>query len=117
MDHHVDRFAFGTDDNNPDSVWVDGHMDDALPIPAFVFRRLTAIGAAYRLHYLSQLLGYDEETRLDHLQAEQLADEIEFVVNLVLDPALRDAAPPVLDFIRRYARSRPTSALVIELES
>ena len=106
MDRHVDRFAIGTDGDSCDAVWVESHVDDALPIPAFVF-----------LDYLSQVLRYDQETRLDSVQADQLADEIEFVVDLVRDPVLRDAAPPVLDFVRRYARSRPTSALVIDLES
>jgi hypothetical protein len=117
MERYADRFEAPGVDGNPDLIFIDGSPSDAQAVPSFVFRRLTAIGVAYKLHYLGSVLYYDEENHFDPTQVAGLIDELEFVGELVQDPLLRAALPDVIDTLTRYVRSRPTSALVIHLES
>ena len=118
MDRFPDRFEVPPDvGENPDAIYVDGHLEDGLSVPSFVFRRLVGIGHAYGLHYLGSVLRYDEETRLEPVQCESVIEEIEFIGELVRDPLLVGALEPVLGFLSDYSRTRQTDALVIDLES
>jgi len=118
MDLYPDRFIAGTyEDEQPDAIWIDGHADEGLAVPAFVFRRLLAIGAAYHLHYLGSVLEYDEETRLDAVQCRDLVREIEFIAEVVQDPLLKASVVPVLEVVARVSRRAPSAVLVVDLES
>lgn len=77
--------------------WRTTLPDDHADIPEGIVERVLALGRAYRLHELSALDGAGQN-RLNRQQAASLADEVEFLVRVVDDPALREYVGPLLEF-------------------
>jgi hypothetical protein len=103
---HEEPVALGMASEAPDT-W--------LFVPETVFARLLALGRAYQLHLLGQVLRESQEARLNPLQCAELLDEIAFVAALVSDPVLAAWLPRVEARIAACARSR-TGELILDLE-
>ena len=63
-------------------------VDDGLWFPERVARRLLQVGRAYELHYLGEVAGESAPTMLTAAQCETLADELDFIRDVVNDPVL-----------------------------
>jgi len=91
--------------------WRTTLPDDHADIPEGIVERVLALGRAYRLHELSALDGAGQN-RLNRQQAASLADEVEFLVRVVDDPALREYVGPLLEFATRCGRSQNTELIL-----
>ena len=91
--------------------WAATLPDEHTDIPEGIAERLLALGRAYGLHELSALDGTGQN-RLDGQQAGSLADELEFLMRVVDDSALREYARPLLEFATRCGRSRDMELLL-----
>jgi hypothetical protein len=91
--------------------WAITVPDDHADIPEGIAERLLALGRAYRLHELSALDGAGQH-RLNGQQAATLADEVEFLMRVIDNSALREYVRPLLEFARRCGRSRDTELIL-----
>jgi len=91
--------------------WGSALPDEEAYIPERIAERLLALGRAYGLHYLSALDGR-RQNRLNADQAAGLVDEVQFVLRVVDDLALREHLRPLLDFAERCGRSRDIDLLL-----
>ena len=90
-------------------------LDDWLFIPEPTFARVLAVGSAYRLHVLGQVLTPGQSTVLNPLQCEQLIDELNLVAHVLADPLVAKVVPQILERAATCARSHE-ERLVIDLE-
>jgi hypothetical protein len=118
MDRFADRLdpeTYATEEPVALGLASEG-VEGWLYVPSTVFARLLAIGRGYGLHLLGQVLRYEEETRLNHLQCAELLDELAFVLELVSDPVLDAWLPLVEQRVTACSRStRAEETLVLDL--
>lgn len=79
------------------------HADREVWLSERLFRRLVLIGAAYELHLLP-LLG--EDATLNAVQADGLLTELDFVGDLVADPALASVLNVFTPLVRACRASK-----------
>lgn len=91
--------------------WASAQPDEQASIPEGIAERLLALGRAYGLHQLSTLEGAGQN-RLSGQQATTLVDEVEFLLRVVDDSALREHVKPLLGFAIRCSRSKDTELLL-----
>lgn len=82
-------------------------------IPERLFARMCFIAAAYEFHVLPGLDGYDRNT-LRPEQVETLLDEVEFIGNLVEDPALLEQLEKLRRVAQVVTRQHRPADLIIE---
>jgi hypothetical protein len=72
---------------------------------------LLTLGRAYGLHHLATLDGAGQN-RLNADQATGLLEEVQFLLRVVDDLALREHVRPLLDLAERCGRSKHTELLL-----
>ena len=91
--------------------WLSSLPEEQAFIPEGIAERLLALGRAYRLHQLSTLDGV-AQNRLNSLQAASLVDEVEFLIRVVDDAALREHVKPLLGLAVRCSRAKDAELLL-----
>jgi len=118
-DAYADRFDPKTyESENPVVVALSSQpLAEGLAIPSSVFYRLVALGHAYNLHILGQVLSWNEEQKLNASQCETLLDEIDLIAGVLDDALLRNHLPGLRDLVERAARSQGREELVLDLDT
>ena len=91
--------------------WTDSVPDEDEAVPERIVQRIVALATAYELHQLSSLGPY-RQNRLNSRQSAGLADELQFLLQQVNDPALHAFAEPLHRLAARCARDARLELLV-----
>jgi hypothetical protein len=117
MTDFADRFDPTTyEDAEPIGIGIESSpVDDWLFVPAPIFDRVLAIGAAYDLPTLGQLIARGQVTSLDATQCEGLLQELEWVGTLLADPLVVKVVRQISRLAAICTRTRDEH-LVFDLE-
>lgn len=80
-------------------------------LPERLFDRLVHAGRAYELHTLP-MLGGPEPVRLNALRCGTLVDELDFLGEMLNDPAARSTARTLADYLASRLRKPSWTGLV-----
>ena len=94
----LDAATYANDDDGVDVYEVGAADRDSLWLSGRLFRRLTGVAAAYELHTLPMLAGF-EPVRLNRVQCESLLDELGFVADRLNDPLATQTAQQIADYV------------------
>ncbi len=94
------------DEGEPVQLRLGEEATDGVDVREVAFGRLQALGHAYGLHILSDVVEPYELVVLDPLQSESLLDELAFLVSIVDDNVVRAAAALIQPVAEASARRR-----------
>ena len=86
--------------------------EDCVQMPEVMVNRLNYLGCAYQLHISSMIEIYNENN-FNNIQCQNLADELQFLSNVVNDPLFINVYKPVMKLIDKIKNNTSLSLNVI----